>query len=341
MSATRSNSSLSGTRKVAILVTVLGEDVATLIYRQLSPSEVQKVTAEIATLDSVPAELAQQVLEEYQQQSATHRFLIQGGVDYATRLLQKAFGEDNAKELSQNVVRSQESSSGKLDWLQHTDSQQLASVLGNEQPQTCALVLSHLEPKQASSVLAKLSSEQRVEVVKRMAQLRQPSPEVTETISRVLAQKLKTDSVEKKQTPATVGSVPELMNTLDAATSRAILEAIERENAALAEEIRNLMFTFEDFIHVPEAALRDWVAGVDKKTLALALKGASEPVKEHIFKAMSSRAVEMLKEDMEVLGRVRAKDVTKAQQEAIATARQLESEGKIVLRAEGEDEFVA
>ena len=144
----------------------------------------------------------------------------------------------------------------------------------------------------------------------------------------------------KRRLPGAIGTVPDLMNQLDAATSRAILEAIERENSDLAEEIRNLMFTFEDLLQSrkPDCAT---AGAVDKKTLALALKGASEPVKEHIFKAMSSRAVEMMKEDMDVLGRVRGKDVAKAQQEAIATARQLEGEGKIVLRAEGEDEFVA
>jgi flagellar motor switch protein FliG len=131
------------------------------------------------------------------------------------------------------------------------------------------------------------------------------------------------------------------MNHLAPATSRAILGAIEKENAELANNIRNLMFTFEDLVGVPETTLRDLLGAIDKKTLALALKGASETVKEHIFKAMSSRAVEMLKEDMEVLGRVRAKDVAKAQQEAIASARQLEAEGKIVLRAESDDEFVA
>lgn len=341
MTQARSNSPISGTRKAAILVTVLGEEAAALIYRQLPAADVQAITAEVASLDSVPAELAQQVLEEYQQQAGAHRFLIQGGADYATRLVQKAFGDDSAKELVQKAAQTQQKGGSKLDWLQKTDPQQLASFLEKEQPQTSAIVLSHIEPRQASLVLAKLSSETGIEIVKRMAQLRQVAPEVTETISQVLNQKLKSSSVEKKPAAVPIGSVPDLMNQLDAATSKAILEAIERENAGLAEEIRNLMFTFEDLLHVPEAGLRDWVAAVDKKTLALALKGASEPVKEHIFKAMSSRAVEMMKEDMEVLGRVRAKDVAKAQQEAIATARQLEGEGKIVLRAEGEDEFVA
>ncbi len=341
MSAARAKSALSGARKAAILLTVLGEEAAAVICRQLSSSDVQQIAAEVASLDAIPPELAQQVLDEYQQQAAAHRFVIQGGSDYATRLLKKAFGEENGKELALKVTHTQRSGAGKLDWLRNTDPKQLAALLEKEHAQTIALVLAHLEPQHASPILSKLPSELQIDVVKRIAQLQNFSPDAAETISNVLTQKLKQGGAEKKAGPARPDTVPGLMNQLEPATSRAILEAIEKENAELAGSIRNLMFTFEDLIGVPETALRDLLGAVDKKTLALALKGASDPVKEHIFKAMSSRAVEMLKEDMDVLGRVRGKDVAKAQQEVIAAARQLEAEGKITLRAEADDEFVA
>lgn len=341
MSGARAKSALTGARKAAILLTVLGEEAAALICRQLSSSDVQQLAAELASLDAIPPELAQQVLEEYQQQASAQRVVIQGGADYATRLLKKAFGEENGKDLVQKATQLQQVGTGKLDWLRNTDPKQVAALLEKEHPQTVALIMAHLEPQHASRILSKLPSEVQIEVVKRVAQLQQFSPDAAETISTVLNQKLKQSGVEKKQGPARQDNLPGLMNQLEPAAARTILEAIEKENAELASNIRNLMFTFEDLIGVPETALRDLLAAVDKKTLALALKGASEPVKEHIFKAMSSRAVEMLKEDMDVLGRVRAKDVTKAQQEAITTARQLEAEGKIVLRAESDDEFVA
>jgi flagellar motor switch protein FliG len=341
VSGARAKSALSGARKAAILLTVLGEEAAALVCRQLSSSDVQQIAAEVASLDAIPPDLAQSVLEEYQQQATAHRFVIQGGTDYAARLLKKAFGEDNGKELVLKLTKLQASGAGKLDWLKNTDPKQLAAVLANEHPQTIALVLAHLEPQHASPVLATFPSELQIDVVRRIAQLQHFSPEAAETISNVLNQKLKQSGLETKQAPARADSVPGLMNHLEPATSRAILEAIEKDDAELAGNIRNLMFTFEDLIGVPETALRDLLGAVDKKTLALALKGASEPVKAHIFKAMSSRAVEMLKEDMDVLGRVRGKDVAKAQQEAIVTARQLEAEGKIVLRAEADDEFVA
>jgi len=341
MSGARAAMAVSGVRKAAILMTVLGEEAAALIYRQLPPADVQQITAEVAGLEAIPPELAQQVLEEYQKQASSKKYVIEGGMEYATRLLQKAFGDDNARDMVQKVNQLRKSGAGKLDWLKHTDPQQLAAFLEKEHAQTIALVLAHLEPRHASSILGKVPTELRIDVVKRMAQMRQFSPEVAETISRVLDEKLKKSGVQKKQAVSRVDRVPDLMNHLEPTTSRAILEAIEKENPDLANEIRNLMFTFEDLINVPEAGLRDWLAAVDKKTLALALKGASEGVQGHIFKAMSSRAVEMLKEDMDVLGKVRSKDVAKAQQEAIAIARQLEAEGKIVLRAESEDEFVA
>ncbi|MGA9813483.1 MAG: flagellar motor switch protein FliG [Terriglobales bacterium] len=341
MSAARAKSALSGARKAAILLTVLGEEAAAVICRQLSSSDVQQIAAEVASLDAIPPELAQQVLEEYQQQSAAHRFVIQGGSDYATRLLKKTFGEENGKELALKVTQAQRNGAGTLDWLRNTDPKQLAALLEKEHAQTIALVLAHLEPQHASPILSKLPAELQVDVVKRIAQLQNFSPDAAETISNILNQKLKQGGSEKKAGPARPDTVPGLMNQLEPATSRAILDAIEKENAELAGSIRNLMFTFEDLIGVPETALRDLLGAVDKKTLALALKGASDPVKEHIFKAMSSRAVEMLKEDMDVLGRVRGKDVAKAQQEVIAAARQLEAEGKITLRAEADDEFVA
>jgi|KBSMisStandDraft_5_1062788.scaffolds.fasta_scaffold114278_2 flagellar motor switch protein FliG len=341
MSGARAKSALTGPRKAAILLTVIGEEAAAVICRQLSPPDMQQIATELASLDAVPPELAQQVLEEYQQQATAQRLVIQGGADYTTRLLKKAFGEESGKDLAQKFTQTTQNSAGKLDWLRNTDPKQLAAVLEKEHPQTVALIVAHLEPQHASPILALLPSELQIDVVKRIAQLQHFSPEAAETISNVLNQKLKRSGVEKKQATSRLDSVPALMNHLAPATSRAILEAIEKENADLANNIRNLMFTFEDLAGVPETALRDLLGAVDKKTLALALKGASEAVKDHIFKAMSSRAVEMLKEDMEVLGRVRAKDVAKAQQEAIASARQLEAEGKIVLRAESDDEFVA
>ncbi len=332
--------SMSGAKKAAILLVLLGEESASNIYKNLTEKEVQRITQEIAEMDSLSPDVATFVLEEYHGLTLTQEYLAHGGTDYATKLLVKAFGEEGAKSLLDQVVRAQELSASKLDSLQKADPQQLAKFLEGEHPQTVALILAHLEAKQASSLLMKLPEQLRAESVKRLAQLRQFSPEMAQKVSVVLHKRLQSLGEQSRRAYAGFKGVAELLNRLDPSSGKVILEMIERDDPKLAMGIRNLMFTFDDLMGLPEVGIREVLAQIDKKTLALALKGASEELKNHIFKCMSSRAVEMLKEDMEVLGPVRSKDVQKAQQEAVAVTRKLEAEGKIVLKTEGEDEFV-
>ncbi len=333
-------SGLTGSRKAAILLAVLGEEASSAVFRHLSEKDVQVVTKELAEMGRVSAEIAKQILEEYSQLVLTQDYLAQGGIELATRLLVKAFGNEDAKNLLQKVVRLQELSVSKLDSLQNADPQQLAKFLEGEHPQTIALVLAHLDGKPASSLLMKLPEQSRAEVVKRLAQLRQFSPEMAEKVSVVLNRRLQSLGEQRRKTYAGFKSVADLVNRLDASSAKDILAAIESEDPKLAINIRNLMFTFDDLLSVPDVAIREWLGAMDKKTLALSLKGASADLKNHIFRAMSSRAVEMLKEDMEALGPVRAKEVAQAQQEAIAVIRRLESEGKVTLKTEGDDEYV-
>jgi len=331
---------LTGTRKAAILMAIMGEEAASAIYRHLSDKDVQVVTKELAELSGVPPEMAQQILEEYSQLAMTQDYLAQGGLDFATRSLIKAFGDENAQYLLKKVGRLQELSVGQLDSLQKADPQQLAKFLESEHPQTIALILAHLDSKQASTLLMRLPEQTRADSVKRLAQLRQFSPEMAEKVSVVLNRRLQSLGEQSRKTYAGIKSVADVLNRLEGGISKTILEAIEHDDAKLAINIRNLMFTFEDLVGVADAHIREWLGAMDKKTLALALKGASQDLKDHIFRAMSSRAVEMLKEDMEALGPVRAKDVAGAQQEAVTVIRKLESEGKVILKAEGDDEYI-
>ncbi len=331
---------LTGVRKAAILLVALGEEAAAPVYRNLGEHELQLITQEIADVGQVSPEAAQHVLEEYQQLMLTQEYLAQGGVEYATRLLVKAFGEEGARNLLDQVSRAQEMSASKLDSLQKADPIQLAKFLENEHPQTIALILAHLDSRQASSLLMKLPEKARAEAVKRLAQLRQFSPEMAQKVSMVLHRKLQALGEQSRRAYAGFKGVADLMNRLEPATCKVILEEIERDDPKLSLSIRNLMFTFDDLQGVSEAGIRELLSHLDKKTLAMALKGAPEQLRNHIFKTMSSRAVEMMKEDMDVLGPVRAREVAKAQQECVAVARQLESQGKLVLKTEGEDEFV-
>jgi flagellar motor switch protein FliG len=331
----------SGLRKAAVLMVILGEDAASEVYRFLPQGEVEKITQEIATISEVEPAAGLAVLEEFDRLIVTGDYVTRAGMEYANKVLVKAFGKEGAEELLRQVSQAAEISGTKLDSLRRADPQQLAKFIEHEHPQTIALILAHLESKQASTVLMKLPPELRAEPIKRLAQLRQFSPEMAQRVAVVLHKRLEALGEQSRRAYAGLKGVADLMNRLDVAVGKTILESIEGEDPKLALSIRNLMFTFEDLLTVPESGIRDLLGQMDKKTLATALRGATEELKNYIFKSMSSRAVEMLKEDMEVLGPVKSKEINKAQLEAVAIARKLEAEGKLTLTPETEDEFVS
>src|SRR5277367_1675091 len=335
----RAASQLNGIRKAAIFMAVMGEEAASAVFRNLSEQEVQMITKEIRELGTVPADVVAGVLEEYSQ-LASQDSGATGGPEVAARLLVKAFGKDTAQNFLQKIIKLQELSVGQLESLQKADPQQLAKFLDGEHPQTIALILAHLDGRQASALLMKLSEPVRAESIKRLAQLRQFSPEMAQKVSVVLNRRLLSLGEQSQKTFAGFKSVADVMNRLEPAAAKSILETIEHDDPKTAISIRNLIFTFEDLLGVADVSVREWLNVMDKKVLGMALKGASADLKDHIFRAMSSRAVEMLKEDMEAMGPARGKDVAKAQQEAVTLLRKLEAEGKVTLKAEGEDEYV-
>lgn len=329
---------LSGARKAAILVTVLGEDNAATMFRDLNEHEMQRVADEVASLGTIPVELSIQVIEEYQRMTQAQDYLIQGGYDLARRLLVKAFGESEAEGILQRLTKSRELK--PVEVLQRADPQKLARFLEGEHPQAIALILGQLGDTQASALLMSLPNDVRAEAIKRLANLRRFSPEMAERVSTLLSQKLKAVGEQGKRTYSGFQSVADIMNCIDATVAQEILENIENDDSTLAISIRNLMFTFEDLLQVGESHIRELMGAVDKKTLAIALKGTHDELKNHFFRTMSTRAVEMLKEDVELLGPMRSKDVIKAQNEIVAIARELEVEGRIVLKGEANDEYL-
>ena len=340
MSKALEGETISGLRKAAILITLLGEEVAAKIFRLLSEDDLQALTMEIYRLGTVSKDLSLRVLEEYHQLTLAQDHLAQGGEDVAARLLMSAFGEQGAQSMLQRLMRSQEVNSSRVESLQRMEPKQLARFLEGEHPQTIALVLGHLETKQASALLMCLPHPVRAESVRRLANLRQFSPAMAETVANVLNRRLRAVGEQKRKKYSGFENVADLMNNIDASTSGEILETIELEEATLANSIRDLMFTFDDFLSVPEVQLRILAGAVDKKVLTLALKGASPPLRDHFYATMSSRAIEMMKEEADQLGPVRSKDVAKAQLDVVAMARKLETEGKMVLKSDGADEYV-
>jgi flagellar motor switch protein FliG len=337
----RESAGLTGVRKAAIFLVAIGEELAKEILRPLPEQDAQQITEELAELRGVTPELSAEILEEFWQLLDTQNFMVHGGLDYASRVLVEAFGRPRAESMLAMMRRSQEAAQGNLAKLQRTDPQQLGKLLDSEHPQTIALVLAHLDPRRASVVLDNLSEEQKVVAVQRLAEMRQFSPEMAQKVALILHRRLESMGDTARRFYSGFKAVADLLNRLNAEESKKILETIEESQPELALSIRNLMFTFEDLITVPPATIREIVSGVDKRQLALALRGANEELRAQIFKAMSSRAVEMLKEDMEVLGPVRSREVAQAQQEILTLARRLEAEGKVVLKLETGDEMLA
>ena len=331
----------SGIRKAAILLVAVGEEMAKEILVALPDQDVQQLTEELADLRGVTPEVSAEVLQEFWELLDTQNFMVHGGLDYANRLLVDAFGKQRAEDMLTVMRRSQEAAHGNLAKLQRTDPQQLGKLLDSEHPQTIALVLAHLDPRKASSVLDNLSEEHKVVAVQRLAEMRQFSPEMAQKVALILHRRLESVGDTQRRWYSGNKAVADLLNRVNAEEAKKILEAIEESQPELALSIRNLMFTFEDLITVPPATIREVVSGVDKRQLALALRGANDELRAQIFKSMSSRAVEMLKEDMEVLGPVRSREVAQAQQEILNVARRLESEGKVVLKLETGDEMLA
>jgi flagellar motor switch protein FliG len=330
---------LTGPRKAAILLSLLGDEPAATILRNLPDDDLQRIADEVAHLGTVPFEVTLSVLEEYQGMMSAQDFLAVGGHEVATRLLVKAFGENGAKNMVNRLSKSEEPD--ELAALKKADPEQLGRFLAGERMQTKALVLGHLDAKRASALLMTMEPEVRAECVRSLANLGRFSPEAAAKVSAAINRRLKPGGGgQNKQAESGFRNVAELLNRLDSTAAREILDNIEREEPSTAMGIRDLMFRFDDFLGVPEPQIRELMNSIDKKTLMVALKATTEELRSHFYRTMSSRAIEMMKEDSEMMGPVRSKDVTKAQMEIVAIARKLESEGKIALKSEGEDEFV-
>lgn len=332
---------LSGLRKAAIFLVTVGDEVGKKILQNLAEADVQRLTEELADLRGVPPELSLEVVEEFHEMLETQQYMVHGGLDYATRLLVDAFGKQRAEDLLGLVRRAQEASQSDMTVLQRVDPQQLGKFLESEHPQTIAVVLAHLDARRGSTVIDSLSEERRVDAIRRLAAMRQFSPEMAQRVAMILHRRLENMGDTGRKAYSGFKAVADLLNRMESEQTRKILEEIEAADVTMALNIRNLMFTFEDLVTIPPASIREIVAAADKRQLALALRGAQEDLRAHVFAAMSTRAADMLKEDMEVMGPVRAREVAGAQHEILALARNLEAEGKVILKLEQGDDFVA
>lgn len=339
--AIRQPEAMSGARKAAILCLSLGEDAASALFKHLDEEEVQTLSRELALLPDVKSETSDNVVEEFHQLLTARSYVTMGGVDFAKRLLMKSFGPEQAKRLTDKIIHSLEAPAS-FEAIQKTDPQQLAKLFQSEHTQTIAVVLAHLEPSTASTVLQQLPEAQRGDIVLRLASLQTVSQDVVKRIANILNQKLSAVSGMSRTSVGGVRAVADICNNLDRETMRLMMDEIEAGNPELSLEIRNLMVTFDDILLVDDVGIREIMQRADKKVLALALKGTVPELQERFFSNMSSRAVEMMKEEMDFMGQVRLKDVTGAQREIVEILRLLDEQGVVSLSGGGgADEYVS
>jgi flagellar motor switch protein FliG len=328
----------SGRQKAAIFLVTMGSEVSAEIFKFLREDEIETITFEIARLETVEPEQKDAILQEFQELMLANQFITTGGIDYARELLEKALGANKAVDVINRLTSSLQVR--PFDFIRRTDPAHLINFIQQEHPQTMALILAYLEPNKASIILQNLPTEVQSDVARRIATMDRTSPEVLREVERVLEKKLSTLSSEDYTAAGGVESIVEILNLVDRASEKQIIESLEDEDPELAEEIKKRMFVFEDIVMLDDRAIQKVMREVDSQELAKALKSVDTEVQDKIFKNMSKRAAGMLREDMEYMGPVRLKDVEEAQQKIVGIIRRLEDAGDIVIARAGEDELV-
>lgn len=330
---------LTGKQKAAILLMSMDVEVASKVFKELDMNEVEQIALEISNLKDVPANVVEDVIEEFYELMQASSLMLEGGIEYAQVLLERTYGSDKAREIVEKIkvlttIRG-------FNILKQADPAQLANFLSKEHPQTIALILSHLPPAQAADVLQEFPDELRSDTIIRIATIGKVSPTLVSEIEQVVDQIA--ESTLSQNLAATGGAqiVANILNKSNNALAKQLLEGIEEKNYDMAGEIKRLMFLFEDIIQIDDRGIQRILRDVDKRDLALALKVADEKIKNKIFKNMSERAAAVVKEELEFMGPVKLKEVEQAQMRIVDIVKQLESDGEISIGGRGkEDVFV-
>lgn len=327
---------LTGPQKVAIICMALGPDAAAKITQKMSPEEVDQISFEIARSDNVSRSLVEAVMDEWLTRMLAADSIAAGGLQVAREILEKAFGPRKAQQVLERI-QSQLTSSAGLHRLRNADPQQLGNMVRGEHPQTIALILAHLEPQATANVLKELDHEVGSEVVYRMARMEKVAPELLQIIERSLGSETELTVAQGMSTSGGPAAVAAVMNFMNASLEKALLDGVHLRDPALCEQIKNLMFVFEDIGSLDNKALQRLLRDVDSKELALALKVASDDLKSKIMGAMSQRAVQALQDEMELMGPARLRDVEAAQTNIVGIVRRLEEAGEIVISGNDDD----
>ncbi|AFC31881.1 FliG [Paenibacillus mucilaginosus 3016] len=331
-------SGLTGRQKAAILLISLGPEVSAQIFKNLRDEEIEQLTLEIANVRKVDAAEKEAILSEFHQICMAQEFISQGGISYAKDILEKALGSAKAFDIINRLTATLQVR--PFDFARKADPGQILNFIQNENSQTIALVLAYLQPEQASIILSSLPQEKQADVAKRIALMDSTSPEVISQVERVLEQKLSATVTQDYTNAGGITSVVSILNGVDRGTERTILDSLEIQDPELAEEIKKRMFVFEDIVNIDDRSIQRIIRDIENADLQLALKVASEEVRESIFKNMSKRMAETFREEMEFMGPVRLRDVEEAQTRIVATIRRLEESGEIIIARGGGDDII-
>ena len=333
-----STTELDGVQKAAILLITLEPEKAASIFKHLKEDEIEQLTLEIANIRNVTPAEKEVVLSEFYEVCLAQQYIEEGGIGYAKDLLQKALGEDKAKEVLGKLTASLQVR--PFEFIRKTEASQILNFIQDEHPQTIALILSYLSSTQAAGIISTLTPDKQTDVAKRIALMDRTSPDVIKEVENILEQKLSSLVNQDYTIVGGIDSIVEVLNTVDRGTEKHIMENLEIEEPELADEIRKKMFVFEDILMLDDRSIQRVLREVENSELAVALKGANEDVQNAIFNNMSSRLSAMIREDMEYMGPVRMKDVEEAQQKIVNVIRKLEDSGEIVISRGGGDEIV-
>lgn len=329
---------LTGRQKASIFIISLGPEKSAQVMKHLSEEEIEQLTLEIANIRTINNEQLKSVNQEFTQLYMASHYIAQGGIEYAKEVLEKALGTEKAL----NIINSLSSNLQikPFDFVRNTDPGQLLNFIQGENSQTIALIMSYLDSEQAAAILSSLPSDRQAEVAKRIAIMDSTLPEIIREVENTLERKISALGTQDHTIAGGINSIVQILNKVDRATEKTILETLEVQDPVLSEEIKKLMFVFEDIMMMDDRSIQLVLREVESKDLALALKGSSEEVGAKIKKNMSNRAAEMLEEEITFLGPVRLRDVEEAQQRIVNTIRRLEEAGEIIISRGGGDEVI-
>jgi len=324
---------ISGLRKAAILLLALDEMASAAILKQLEPNVIEEVTREMAGIGQISGGVRDHILEEFYQLALAQNWAREGGLEYANALLRRSLDPREAERIMQQI--STHFRKAPFAFLQKAETQNLLMFIQDEHPQTIALIVSHLTFYKASEILSGLPGPKQIEVVKRVANMEQTNPEVISEVERGLEKRLSNMLNQSFEQIGGIDTVAEMLNLVDWTTEKSIMEGLEGEDPDLVEQIRHLMFVFDDILQVDDKGIQAVLKEIDNDELAIALKTASDALKEKIFGNMSERAGQLIGEEMDFMGPVRVSDVEAAQQRIVDVVRRLEDAGEIIISGRG------